>query len=136
MMAVCDSLLCMAQSGRFGLGVRVLAVLAEEPDGMHTSEVIAKRLKESPVMVRRMFLLLHEGGFTVQRKGPNGGAKLKDAAKEIGLGDVFAACSGEWLAVGEKAVNGLMKRVREDAVAGMNETSLAQVLKRLRKGKA
>jgi len=126
----------MAQSGRFGLGVRVLVLLAEEPEAMLTSEAIAAQLKESPVMVRRTFLLLHEGGFIVQRKGPNGGAKLKGSAKEIGMGDVFAACAGEWLAVGDKALDGLMKRVRADAVEGMNETSLAQLVKRLRKGRA
>jgi DNA-binding IscR family transcriptional regulator len=52
----------MAQSGRFQLSVRVLAVLASEPDTMHTSSAIAETLKESAVMVRRTFLLLHKAG--------------------------------------------------------------------------
>ena len=43
----------MAQSGRFQLSVRVLAVLASEPDAMHTSSAIAETLKESAVMVRQ-----------------------------------------------------------------------------------
>src|SRR5271163_440269 len=67
----------MAQSGRFQLSVRVLAVLASEPDAMHTSSAIAEALKESAVMVRRTFLLLQKAGLIVQRKGPHGGAKLK-----------------------------------------------------------
>ncbi|WP_035350176.1 RrF2 family transcriptional regulator [Edaphobacter aggregans] len=125
----------MANSERFQLGVRVLAVLAEEPGTMHTSASIAEVLKESAVMVRRSFLLLHKAGLIVQRKGPHGGAKLKVPPKQIGLGDVFQATAGDWLPVEDRAVAGLMKRVRQDAVEAMNEHSLAGVVKRLKKGK-
>src|SRR5438128_1515043 len=131
----CGSLLGMAQSERFQLSVRVLAVLAGEPDAMHTSAAIAEALKESAVMVRRTFLLLHKAGLIVQKKGPHGGAKLKVSPKQIGLGDVFEASAGDWLSVGDKAVTGLMKKVRGDAVAAMNEHSLAGVVKRMKKGK-
>jgi DNA-binding IscR family transcriptional regulator len=123
----------MAQSGRFQLSVRVLTVLAGSPDAMHTSAAIAEELKESAVMVRRAFLLLHKAGLIEQRKGPNGGAKLKVAAKQIGLGDVFVATEGEWLSIEDKAVASLIKKVRADAVAAMNEHSLAGVVKRLKK---
>ena len=115
--------------------MRVLAVLAEKPEGMLTSAEIADTLKESAVMVRRSFLLLHKAGLIMQRKGPHGGAKLKISPKQIGLGDVFQATAGEWLNVEDKAVAGLMKKVREDAVDAMNEHSLAGVVKRLKKGK-
>jgi DNA-binding IscR family transcriptional regulator len=125
----------MAQSERFQLSLRVLAVLAEQPEGMQTSSNIAHTLKESAVMVRRAFLLLHKAGLIEQRKGPNGGARLKLSPKQIGLGDIFAATSGDWLAVEDKAVAGLMKRVRADAVEAMNEHSLAGVVKRLKRGK-
>src|SRR3954447_18392174 len=125
----------MAQSGRFQLSVRVLAVLASEPDAMHTSSAIADTLKESAVMVRRSFLLLHKAGLITQRKGPHGGARLKVAPKQIGLGDVFQATAGEWLSIEDKAVAGLMKKVRADAVDAMNEHSLAGVVKRLKKAK-
>jgi DNA-binding IscR family transcriptional regulator len=123
----------MAQSGRFQLSVRVLTVLAGAPDSMHTSAAIAEELKESAVMVRRAFLLLHKAGLIEQRKGPNGGAKLKVAAKQIGLGDVFVATEGEWLTIEDKAVASLMKKVRGDAVAAMNEHTLSGVVKRMKK---
>jgi DNA-binding IscR family transcriptional regulator len=123
----------MAQSGRFQLSVRVLTVLAGAPDSMHTSAAIAEELKESAVMVRRAFLLLHKAGLIEQRKGPNGGAKLKVSAKQIGLGDVFVATEGEWLTIEDKAVASLMKKVRADAVAAMNEHSLSGVVKRMKK---
>lgn len=129
------SLLGMAQSERFQLSMRVLAVLAEEPGGMRTSSEIADALKESAVMVRRSFLLLQKAGLIEQKKGPRGGARLKLAPKQIGLGDVFAATAGEWLTVEDKAVAGLMKRVRADAVEAMNEHSLAGVVKRMKKAK-
>lgn len=121
-------------NGRFDLGLRVLALLAAEPEAMHTSQAIADELNESAVMVRRVFLQLHDAGFIVQRKGPSGGAKLKVAAKEIGIGDVFAATAGDWLGVEDKALASQMKKTASHAVAAMNETTLAQVVKRLKKG--
>jgi len=129
----CVSLLFMAKSGRFGLCLRIMTVLAAQPDTMQTSAVIAKQLAESAVMVRRCFLLLHKRGLIEQRKGPNGGAKLKLPAKQIGLGDIYAASEEGWLTLDEPAIAGLLKRVRADGVQAMNETSLAQVLKRIRK---
>jgi len=125
----------MAQSERFQLSVRVLAVLASEPDAMHTSAVIAETLKESAVMVRRTFLLLHKAGLIMQRKGPNGGAKLKVAPKQIGLGDLFEATAGDWLSIEDKSVAAHMKKVRGDAIAAMNEHSLAGIVKRMKRAK-
>jgi len=123
----------MAQSGRFALSLRILTVLASEPGTMHTSAEIAGSLKESAVMVRRCFLLLQKQGLIEQRKGPHGGARLKLAPKQIGLGDVYVATEGDWLAVADPAITGLMKRVRADGMDAMNETTLAQMLKRIRK---
>ena len=101
---------------------------------MHTSAAIAEKLHESAVMVRRTFLLLHKAGLIVQRKGPNGGAKLKLPAKQIGLGDIFDATAGPWFTVEDKALDGWLKKVRGDAIAAMNEHSLGGVVKRLKKG--
>lgn len=123
----------MAQNGRFGLSLRVLAVLAVDPDAMHTSAWIAETLGESAVMIRRVFLQLHKAGFIMQRKGPSGGAKLKLSPKEIGLGDIYAAVAEDWLEMPEDAIASLMRRVQKDAVSAMNETTLSQVAKRLNK---
>jgi DNA-binding IscR family transcriptional regulator len=126
----------MAQSGRFGLSLRILTVLASEPESMHTSAEIAGELSESAVMVRRCFLLLHKQGLIEQRKGPHGGARLKLPPKQIGLGDVYVATEGDWLALDEPAISGLLRRAREDGICAMNETTLVQVLKRIRKHSA
>jgi len=100
---------------------------------MHTSAAIAEKLSESAVMVRRCFLLLHKKGLIEQRKGPHGGAKLKLAPKQIGLGDVYLATEVDWLVFEDPTIAGLLKRVREEGVLAMNETTLAQILKRIRK---
>lgn len=123
----------MAHNGRFGLGVRVLGLLALSPEGMHTSAEIAEALGTSPVMVRRVFQVLHAAGFLVQRKGPQGGARLKISPKAIGLGDVYEALTGKFLSTGEKEVDALLKRVREDAVKAMNETTIASLAKKMKK---
>ena len=115
------------------MSVRVLAVLALEPETMHTSAVIAEALRTSPVMVRRAFSALHKAGFIVQRKGPQGGAKLKLHAKAIGIGDIFTAAAGEWPATGEKTADLMLRRVRQDAVAAMNQTSIAMLVKKMKK---
>ena len=123
----------MAKSGRFGLSLRILTVLASEPGTMQTSAVIAEKLSESAVMVRRCFLLLHKKGLIDQRKGPHGGAMLKLPAKQIGLGDIYAASEDGWLTLNDPAIGGLLKRATEDGVQALNDTTLAQVLKRIRK---
>ena len=126
----------MAQSGRFQLCVRILAVLAAGPETMHTSTAIAEELGESAVMVRRTFLLLQRAGLIAQRKGPSGGARLSVPAKSIGFGDIYAAAESEWMAQGDSKtapLDGLMKRARKDAVSAMNDTTLMQVVKRLKK---
>ena len=100
---------------------------------MHTSAAIAEQLTESAVMVRRCFLLLHKKGLIEQRKGPHGGAKLKLPAKQIGLGDVYVATEDDWLMLDDPAIASLLKRVRDEGVLAMNETTLAQMLKRIKK---
>ena len=84
-------------------------------------------------MVRRCFILLHKKGLIEQRKGPHGGAKLKLAPKQIGLGDVYVATESDWLQLDDPTIAGLMKRVRAEGVLAMNETTLAQMIKRIRK---
>ena len=124
----------MAQNGRFGLSVRLLALLAQAPDTLHTSAALAEELGTGAVMVRRLFPALHKAGFIVQHKGPGGGAKLKVSAKAIGLGDVFKATERGWLHTGEKAVDSILKRAHVDAAAAMNETTIATVVKKMKKG--
>ena len=123
----------MAQNGRFGLSLRILAHLAQAPGTMQTSATIAEALKTSPVMVRRVFGALHKAGFINQRKGPQGGATLKASPKAIGFGDVFAAVGGAWPGIPDKAAQTLVQRARLDAIAAMNDTTIASLVKKMKK---
>ena len=123
----------MAHSGRFSLSLRILAVLAAAPNEMHTSSEIAEELAESAVVIRRVFLLLERGGLIEQRRGRKGGAKLKAAAQKIGVGDVYLAAEGDWLLSGDRSVSTLLEQAREDGLVAMNETTFAQILKRMGK---
>ena len=111
-------------------------MLALTPERMQTSAAIAATLHTSPVMVRRLFSALRKAGFLVQRKGPQGGARLKIPAKAIGLGDVYAAVATAWPMTNQKAVDAALKRVCADARAAMNETSLAALAKKIRKAES
>jgi DNA-binding IscR family transcriptional regulator len=127
----------MAQSERFGLSVHVLAVLALEPEAMHTSVSIAARLGTNPVAVRRLFGTLAAAGFLVQKKGPAGGVRLKGSAKSIGVGDVYSATSSEWPLrekdAREKSLEEALAHARGEAIQAMNATSIASLAKRMKK---
>ena len=58
---------------------------------------------------------------------------MKIPAKQIGLGDVYLATEGDWLILGDPSMAGLLKRVRAEGVLAMNETTLAQMIKRMKK---
>ncbi len=84
----------MAANTRFSTGVHALVLLAAEPDGLQTSEDIAGRLKINPVVIRRVFSLLHQAGVLESQKGPHGGSKLARSAKSITLGEIYQALDG------------------------------------------
>ena len=49
------------------------------------------------------------------------------------LGDIYVATEDDWLELDDPAIAGLLKRVRAEGVLAMNETTLAQMVKRLKK---
>jgi Rrf2 family protein len=84
----------MAANTRFATGVHAMVLLAAEPDGLQTSEDIAGQLSINPVVVRRVFSLLHRAGLLESQKGPHGGSRLAKPAKSITLADIYAALDG------------------------------------------
>ena len=104
---------------------------------MHTSDSIAEKIGGSAVVIRRLFSAMHKAGLITQRKGPNGGARLKHSAKQTGMGDIYRAAEGHWLASPElpASISGTLKDAEQEAIDAMNETTLAQIAKRLKKSK-
>jgi Rrf2 family protein len=84
----------MAVNTRFATGVHALALLAVEPDTLQTSEDVARKLNTNPVVIRRVFSLLHQAELVKSRKGPNGGSRLAKPAKEITLEEIYRALDG------------------------------------------
>jgi len=84
----------MAVNTRFATGVHALALLASEPDVLQTSDDVAGKLRTNPVVIRRVFSLLHQAGLVQSQKGPHGGSKLARPAKQITLREIYTALDG------------------------------------------
>jgi Rrf2 family protein len=84
----------MAVNTRFATGVHALALLASEPDVLQTSDDVAGKLNTNPVVIRRVFSLLHQAGLVASQKGPRGGSRLARPANTIHLGEIYSALDG------------------------------------------
>jgi Rrf2 family protein len=130
----------MAVNTRFATGVHALALLASEPDVLQTSDDVAGKLKTNPVVIRRVFSVLHQAGLVDSQKGPHGGSKLAKPAKQITLKDIYAALDGGELfhtAAFEGAEIGKMRSKLKGVFAGaeaalrdeLAKTSLSDLVK-------
>jgi Rrf2 family protein len=84
----------MAANTRFATGVHALALLAAEPDALQTSDDVARLLNTNPVVIRRVFSMLHQAGLVASQKGPRGGSRLARPAKQITLAQIYNAVDG------------------------------------------
>jgi Rrf2 family protein len=135
----------MALSARFTTAIQALVLLAAEPDKLHRSEDIARRLNTNPVVVRRLFLELRKAGLVQSHKGPSGGSKLALPAKEITLRDIHRAVQPQGVLHGpsSSSIPGLaaaLKGVLNDASRALEkelaETTLSQLVKKAQKRSA
>jgi Rrf2 family protein len=131
----------MAANTRFATGVHAMVLLAAETDQLQTSEQLAGKLGINPVVVRRVFSLLHTAGLLESQKGPRGGSRLARPPKQITLADIYAAVEGGDLfhpvefSGGQSAkVSAALKRAVGAADAAMREelekTTLNQLAKK------
>lgn len=131
----------MAANTRFATGVHALVLLADEPDVLQTSDDVAGKLGINPVVIRRVFSLLHQAGLLESQKGPHGGSKLAKAAKAITLADIYRALDGGELfhsaafpGADSAKVGSALKRIFRDAEEALREelekTSLNQLVKK------
>lgn len=137
----------MAANTRFATGVHAMVLLAAEPDGLQTSEDIAGRLGVNPVVIRRVFSLLHQAKLLESQKGPHGGSKLARSAKAITLAEIYEALDGGELfhsgsLAGAQAakIGAALKKVFADAEGALRDelekTRLSDLVKKAgKKGK-
>jgi len=134
----------MAVNTRFATGVHAMVLLAAEPTTLHTSEAIAARLETNPVVVRRVFSLLHHAGLVESHKGPSGGSKLSRPAKQITLAEIYKALdTGDLFHTAEfsteegiqtaAALQQLFKGIERNLRDELTKTTLAQITKKATK---
>lgn len=134
----------MAVNTRFATGVHAMVLLAAEPTTLHTSEAVAARLETNPVVVRRVFSMLHHAGLVESHKGPSGGSKLTRPAKQISLADIYKALdtgdlfhtaefSGEEATQTAGALQQVFKGIERTLRDELSKTSLAQITKKAAK---
>jgi Rrf2 family protein len=132
----------MALNTRFATGIHALVLLATEPDKLHTSEDVARRLGTNSVVVRRIFLQLGQAGLIKSHKGPAGGSKLAHPAKEITLRDIHRAIQPQGVLAtpsmpGMAGLQAALKGVFNDASRAfekeLNQTTLSQLVKKAAK---
>ncbi|ACO32071.1 MULTISPECIES: Rrf2 family transcriptional regulator [Acidobacterium] len=131
----------MAVNTRFATGVHAMVLLAAEPDTLQTSETIAGRLETNPVVVRRVFSLLHHAGLVDSHKGPSGGSKLARPAKQITLADIYKALdtgdlfhtaefASEEAAHTASALHQVFKNIERSLRDELSKTTLSQIAKK------
>jgi Rrf2 family protein len=134
----------MAVNTRFATGVHALALLASEPDVLQTSDDVAGRLNINPVVIRRVFSLLHRAGLVESHKGPHGGSRLARPARAITLADIYSALDGGELfhtvpfsGPQTSKVGNALDRAFRNAEAALREeltrTSLSQLVRKAAK---
>jgi Rrf2 family transcriptional regulator, repressor of oqxAB len=81
-------------SGRFGMAVQMMAVLAQHETGA-TSAALAGLVGAHPVVLRRVLRRLAQAGLVETREGRGGGSVLTRRADRISLAEVYAAVEPE-----------------------------------------
>lgn len=85
---------CGVITGRFGMAVHALAVLAQNDDGA-SSAYVAGSINTHAVALRRVLSELTEAGLVEARVGRGGGYRLARDAKRISLADVYRVIEPE-----------------------------------------
>lgn len=78
-------------TGRFGMAVHAMALLAMFPESRHSSDEMASSIGTNPVLVRRLLSTLAKAGLVDNRIGKTGGSKLKRPASRIRLSQIYEA---------------------------------------------
>lgn len=80
---------------RFPVALHVVTLLADRPDDVISSEMMAGSVGTNPVHLRRVLAGLREAGLVESRPGQGGGWRLTAEAGDITLGDVWRATRGD-----------------------------------------
>lgn len=85
----------MNTNQQFSVSVHILTILAASEAQAITSEAIAGSVGTNPVVIRRILGALRKHGLVDSRSGTAGGWRLKQAADQIPLCEVYRAIRHE-----------------------------------------
>ena len=134
----------MSTSSRFTVAVHTLTLLAQQPDDLLTSELIAGSVNTNPVVIRRVLGELRVAQLVTSQGGNGGGWRLVRAPETITLRDVYCAVEDEPLfglhhrapnpdcTVGrhiQQALNRHFDEARRALEQHLERTSIADVLR-------
>ena len=80
------------------LAMHTMALLAEDPDNVHSVNGIAKILNVSQNHLSKVLQRLSKAGFVESTRGPKGGFVLSLPAGELALLDVYESIEGKLVA--------------------------------------
>ncbi|HWQ00125.1 MAG TPA: Rrf2 family transcriptional regulator [Vicinamibacterales bacterium] len=75
-------------SGRFGIALHALALLARRPEGCSSGE-LARSINVHPVVLRRVLADIRRAGLVQAREGRRGGYRLRRSPGTVTLADVY-----------------------------------------------
>ncbi|MBT6189533.1 MAG: Rrf2 family transcriptional regulator [Tateyamaria sp.] len=131
----------MKRNSRLSLALHTLSHMANDPNQIRTSAVIADHAGTNPVVVRRVLGKLRKAGLLTSEKGHSGGWKLAKSAEDITLADVYLALDERLIATEtndpipacsvERAlhtrVSGVMKDIEQSLIERLAETTISKV---------
>jgi Rrf2 family protein len=80
-------------NSEFTVAVHSLVFLANLPDHMASSEVIAKNVSTNPARIRKIMSCLRKNGFVKTKEGIGGGYILNGDPQKITLAQIYRAVS-------------------------------------------
>ena len=78
-------------NSQFSVSIHILTLLATKPDEFFPSSLVASSVNTNPALIRKLLAKLQSAGFVESLHGSAGGSRLRRAAKDILLSEVFAA---------------------------------------------
>lgn len=80
-------------NSEFTIAVHSLALLANLPDRMASSEHIAKKVGTNPARIRKIMSMLRKHGFVRTKEGLGGGYILDCDPREVNLAQIYRTVS-------------------------------------------
>lgn len=123
---------------RFSVSIQIMMTVANHPDELVTSELLANALDTNPTFIRKMVSKLVEAKLVLSFRGQGGGIKLAKKPSDISLKDIYIASTDEKRLVNVHSkpvikhckVSCNIHQVLEEIVCGVEHSTQAYLAKK------